>query len=97
MQGLGIARLSGLRSRKLDSRLPSRQGNRSRRPRGQWPRSASARLIARPRPHAALPEQQDASGTSSTNPGPGYRSKEFTAQTAPRKRLKTPAQTGDAR
>jgi hypothetical protein len=80
---------------------PTRQGNRSRRSRGQWPRqrlrSASARLIARPRPHAALPEQQDASGTSSTNAGSGYRSKEFTAQTAPRKRLKTPAQMGDAR
>jgi hypothetical protein len=81
-------------------RLPTRQGNRSRRPRGQCPRQrlrpASARWQPRGKPRAPLPRQQQVSGPLATKAYPGFHQENVTAQTAPRKRLKTPAQTGDA-
>jgi hypothetical protein len=80
---------------------PTRQGTRSRRPRGERPhqghRSASARLPRRRMHYAALPGQQVLSGPSAIKAGSGFRLKPSTSTQARRKRLKTRAHAGGAR
>jgi hypothetical protein len=84
----------------LVRRLPTRQGNRSRRPRGQWPRqrlrSASARWQRRRKPRAPLPRQQQVCGPLAAKADPGCRPEDVTAKTASRKRLKTRRHAGGA-